>query len=232
METVAVNKKSARMVAHRGLSLLNVENTAQAFEDACARSHYGVECDVHVTADGKYVIFHDDETGRMCDKNITVEKSDFAELRELRFKAGDFNMPTLAELLSIVSESGKHAFIELKNPMDASDVRRIVSECKAAYDLNKITFISFDFNNLVKVRAAEPKQDVMYLCCDIGEDTVRRIREHGFGLDVEWKCLDEDAVKRLHADGISVNCWTCDDKAAAERLAEWGVDYITTDILE
>ena len=32
--------------------------------------------------------------------------------------------------------------------------------------------------------------------------------------------------------GIKVNCWTVDDPEIAERLVSWGVDYITSNILE
>lgn len=232
MESVVINKRNTRMVAHRGLSRINVENTVEAFEDACSRTHYGIECDVHVTADGEYIIFHDDETGRLCDKNLKVEQSTLGELRALKFNGGDVTMPTLDALLDILAKSGKHAFIELKNAMSSTDVRNIVNACNAKYELSNITFISFDFDNLLKVRAVRPEQSVMFLCCAIDDETVRRLVEHNIGIDVEWKCLDEGAVRRLHALGISINCWTCDDKAAAERLAAWGVDHITTDILE
>ena len=42
----------------------------------------------------------------------------------------------------------------------------------------------------------------------------------------------KELIDRLHAAGIKVNCWTVDDPADGERLAEWGVDYITSNILE
>ena len=44
--------------------------------------------------------------------------------------------------------------------------------------------------------------------------------------------LTEENVKKLHENGIVINCWTCDDPAAAEKLAAWGVDMITSNILQ
>ena len=44
--------------------------------------------------------------------------------------------------------------------------------------------------------------------------------------------LNEENIKRLHDNGITVNCWTCDSPEEGEKLAGWGVDYITTNILE
>ena len=39
-------------------------------------------------------------------------------------------------------------------------------------------------------------------------------------------------IDDLHAAGIKVNCWTVDDPDRAKELIEWGVDMITTNILE
>ena len=51
-------------------------------------------------------------------------------------------------------------------------------------------------------------------------------------LDVHHSALTEERIAALHAAGIRVNCWTVDDKDRAEELAAWGVDYITSNILE
>ena len=36
----------------------------------------------------------------------------------------------------------------------------------------------------------------------------------------------------IRIDQKQVNVWTCDDPAEAETLIQWGVDYITSNILE
>jgi len=46
------------------------------------------------------------------------------------------------------------------------------------------------------------------------------------------KQSDAENIKLLHSKGIKVNCWTCDDKETAEKLVSYGVDYITSNILE
>ena len=69
------------MVAHRGVSGLETENTCAAFVAAGNRSYYGIETDVHKTADGKYVVFHDDTTGRLAAENVTIEETDYDTLR-------------------------------------------------------------------------------------------------------------------------------------------------------
>ena len=54
------NKGNVRMVAHRGVSGLEKENTNAAFVAAGNRSYYGIETDVHLTADNRFILIHDD----------------------------------------------------------------------------------------------------------------------------------------------------------------------------
>lgn len=71
------------MIAHRGLSGIEKENTNAAFIAAGNRSYFGIETDVHKTVDGKFVIIHDDTTGRVAIDDLEVEKSTFETLRKL-----------------------------------------------------------------------------------------------------------------------------------------------------
>ena len=75
MNTRKVNAKQCKMVAHRGCSGLEKENTLAAFIAAGNRSYWGVETDVHRTADGEYVVIHDSETGRVAGDNIVILES-------------------------------------------------------------------------------------------------------------------------------------------------------------
>ena len=54
MDTIKINKKNVLMIAHRGVSGLETENTKEAFIIAGNKSYYGIETDVHVTLDGKF----------------------------------------------------------------------------------------------------------------------------------------------------------------------------------
>ena len=71
MDTIKIETNGVKMIAHRGLSGIERENTCPAFVAAGNRSYYGVETDVHVTKDGKFVIIHDETTER-----ITLGKYD------------------------------------------------------------------------------------------------------------------------------------------------------------
>ena len=83
MNTIKVNAGKTLMVAHRGMSGIEKENTHAAFVAAGNRSHFGIETDVHVTLDGKFVCIHDDTTGRVAIDNLKIEESTFDTLRAL-----------------------------------------------------------------------------------------------------------------------------------------------------
>ena len=84
MNTEKIIKKDVKMIAHRGVSGLEKENTAAAFVAAGNRSYFGIETDIHCTADGKFIIIHDDTTTRVTGIEKTVEETDFDALRAMK----------------------------------------------------------------------------------------------------------------------------------------------------
>lgn len=239
MDTIKVNKGATKLVAHRGVSGLELENTCAAFVAAGNRSYFGVETDVHVTADGQFIIIHDDNTGRVADQSLPVEESTFASLRslQLRQKDGssriDLRLPSLEEYLSICRHYDKAAVLELKNPMPEEAVRRIVQVCERVYCLEKMVFISFDFQNLLYLRQAAPRAAAQFLLMEaVTEQHIADLAQNRLGLDVHYRFVSRELVETLHAKGIEINCWTVDDPDWAQKLISWGVDYITSNILE
>ncbi len=239
MNTIKFDSKRTKVVAHRGLSGIEKENTNAAFIAAGNRSYYGIETDVHRTLDGKFVCFHDDTTGRVAIDNMVIEETTFETLRKLLLTDRDgkkgreeLRIPTLQEYISTCKRYEKTAVLELKNEFEKEDIAKICAEICGLDYLNNVIFISFAFNNLVKLRELYPEQKVQFLTDDYNDDLPSLLREHKFDLDIHYKALNEERIKLLHSYGIEVNCWTCDDKDAAENLAEWDIDYITSNILE
>ena len=239
MDTVKIQKGNVKMIAHRGVSGLELENTCAAFVAAGNRSYYGIETDVHVTADGKFIIIHDDNTCRVASEDIAVEKNDYSVLRNLQLKERDgsvrcdLRLPSLEEYLSICKRYEKEAVLELKNPMTRDAVHGIVAECARVYSLEHVTFIAFCFQNLLYVKEAAPEAKAQYLLAEeITEEHIRKMAENGIHLDTHYLALSKELVDTLHSHGILINCWTVDDPAIAEKLVSWGVDQITSNILE
>ena len=242
MNTKRINAPNVKMVAHRGLSGIERENTCPAFLAAANRSYYGIETDVHVTKDGKFVIIHDETTTRVSLENvkINVEESTWDEISGviLPDKDGstvrrDIRIPLLSEYIHICKKYGKIPVLELKNTFDRDDMKRMIEEIDSLGYLENVTFISFSWTNCMNLREFLPEATIQWLTGDwIDDDRLEKMKENRFALDIHYSCLDADKVKLLHDNGIEVNCWTCDDNEMGELLASWGVDYITSNILE
>lgn len=233
------NKKQVLMVAHRGVSGLEVENTNAAFVAAGNRSYYGIETDIHVTVDGKFIIIHDDTTKRLAIDDLKVEESTYDTLRGLMLmgkdgKKGrtDLRLSNLEEYIGICKYYEKVSVLELKNHMDREYVYEICDRIAAMDALNSVIFISFDLENLIYIRERYPKQPAQYLLGECSEANYADMVKHHLDLDIYYPNLSKELIDRCHADGLKVNCWTCDSKEDAERLIEYGVDFITSNILE
>ena len=239
MDSIKINSRSTKMVAHRGLSGIEKENTNAAFIAAGNRSYFGIETDVHKTVDGGFVAFHDDRTGRVAIDDMEIEKSTFDTLRRLLLtdtdgKKGreDLHIPTLKEYIATCKRYDKIAVLELKNEFEKDEIAQICGEIVSLGYLDSVIFISFAFNNLVKLRELYPAQPVQFLADDYEDRFPELLAEHKFDLDIKYTELNKERIDALHAKGVKVNCWTCDDKDAAERLCEYGIDFITSNILE
>ena len=239
MDTIKINAGKTLMVAHRGVSGIEKENTHAAFVAAGNRSHYGIETDVHRTLDGKYVCFHDDTTGRVAIDNLVVEESTFDTLRNLLLtdvdgKKGrtDLRIPTLQEYIQICRKYDKVAVLELKNHFPEEDVIRIIEIIQQEGYLSNVIFISFDFENMLTIRRLLPKQRAQYLTVKYSEELVEQLVNERLDLDILHEALTKENIEYMHSRGIAINCWTVDDPARGEELASWGVDFITSNILE
>lgn len=111
-----------RPIAHRGYHDMNRqrwENTLSAFDAAIARG-YAIECDVHLSADGVPVVFHDDSLQRLTGTDGFVHERAAAELAQMRIGGTDDHVPTLAEMLARVRGRAP-LLIELKGTQGKDD---------------------------------------------------------------------------------------------------------------
>lgn len=242
MNTKKINAPGVKMVAHRGLSGIERENTCPAFIAAANRSYWGIETDVHVTKDGKFVIIHDETTTRVsCESvKINVEESTWDEIRDIilpdkdgSFVRRDIRVPLLSEYIAICKKYGKIPVLELKNTFARDDMKGMIEEIESLDYLESVTFISFSWKNCINLREFLPEAKIQWLTGEwFDDERFEELKKYNFALDIYYGSLDEEKVKRLHDNGIEVNCWTCDNPEKGELLASWGVDYITSNILE
>ncbi|MBQ3868256.1 MAG: hypothetical protein II789_06905, partial [Clostridia bacterium] len=120
-DTIKIDSGNTKMIAHQGLFGLERGNSVQAFIAAGNRAkYYGIETDVHRTADGRYVVIHDSNTLGVSGVDMDVESSTFEQLRSVRLrdvdhrglKDIDIRIPTLEEYITICKYYGKKAVLE------------------------------------------------------------------------------------------------------------------------
>ena len=227
-----------KMIAHRGVSGLERENTHAAFVAAGNRSYYGIETDVHVTKDGKFIIIHDDSPLRVTGAEGVVEEMTFDELRRLHLTDPDGNprndlvLPSLEEYIRICKKYDKESILELKNSMEPEQIRAIVESVRAEGWLERTTFISFSLSNMICLRQLLPDQKLQYLTSKPQETILDILVEHRLDLDIYFKALTPELLDACHKNGLSVNVWTVNTVEEGLQMIKLGVDFITTNILE
>lgn len=239
MNTIKINKGTVRMIAHRGLSGIEKENTNAAFVAAGNRSYFGIETDVHKTLDGKYVIIHDADTIRVGLDSLSIENSTYDTIRGILLtqKNGvkgrtDIRIPSLQEYIQICKCYEKVCVLELKGSYTKEQVNEIAEICKQENYLENVIFISFSLQNLQLFRENYPTHPAQFLTGKFTDDLIEILKVNNLDLDIYYEALNEENVKLLKAENIVINAWTCDNKEAGEHLVALGVDYITSNILE
>ena len=238
--TIKINSKNTKMVAHQGLFGLERGNSNQAFIAAGNREkYYGIETDVHRTADGKYVCIHDSNTKGVSGVDMDVESSTLEQLQSIRLMdvdgatdRADIRIPTLKDYIKICRDYGKVSVLELKTPFEKEHIGEIIDIIRDMGHLENTVFISFHKQDLIYLREYLPDQKAQFLF-GVWTDEIRDfVVEYGLDIDIRWPDLSREAFDEMKALGKEVNVWTVDDIENGGRFVDWGVDYITTNILE
>lgn len=212
------------VIAHRGASRAEPENTVAAFRRAAAMGADGVELDVRRTADGELVIHHDAHLG---DGRVIVG----TPRRELAALAsfGD----------ALDACAGMFVNIEIKNdpddpdfdPDDAVAVAVLEALAGRPEPAEHWLISCFRAETVARCRALAPEVPTAWLTTSCSADDVARTAAAGHAAIHPWEpALTEAAIAAAHDAGLRVNTWTCNDPARAVELARWGIDGICTDV--
>ncbi|MET1011020.1 MAG: glycerophosphodiester phosphodiesterase [Actinomycetota bacterium] len=222
------------VVAHRGASVEQPENTIAAFEAAIDAGADAVEFDVRMTADGHAVVMHDPDVSRTTEGTGLVSRMKLEEIRKL-------GVPTLEEALRCLAGRAA-ADIEIKNlpgePGFAPDREEAVEATLDALDAvtfpGQVIVSSFNPASIDHSRALRPEVPTGLLTeyeVD-AEEALTRAREHGhpWVLPFVLKVLEAEAgfAYRVHASGALLGVWIADDPETARNLFELGVDAVAT----
>ena len=102
-----------KLIAHRGASLERPENTLESLEFGSELGAYAVECDVRMTFDRKYVIYHDDNLSRLGGDERKVADVTCDEMNKL-LAANGRHLMTLDELFAYKGQAYVLLHIKLR----------------------------------------------------------------------------------------------------------------------
>lgn len=229
----------AEIIAHRGYSAQAPENTLAAIEAALAAGADAVEFDLHVSADGVPVLFHDGTLTRTTDGVGAVRKRTFDELRSL--DAGSWfspaftgePIPSFAEALSRLRGRVGRVYPEIKGYRDAEDLARMATLVREAGLVERAVFISMDWGALERVRTHDPDLSIGYIvekASRARDGIARAAGDQGALVDFDHRLLldDPSLAEEAARRGVELAVWTVDDPTKAGRLLELGVPRITT----
>jgi glycerophosphoryl diester phosphodiesterase len=222
------------VVAHRGASVEQPENTIPAFEAAIDAGADAVEFDVRMTADGHAVVMHDPDVSRTTEGTGLVSEMTLEEIRKL-------GVPTLEETLECLA-SRAAVDIEIKNlpgePGFTFEREEAVEATLDALDAvgfpGQVIVSSFNPASIAHSRALRPDVPTGLLTSfDVAADEAlaRATADgHPWVLPFVSKVLDasDGFADRVHAAAALLGVWIADDPDTARRLFELGVDAVAT----
>ncbi|MFJ3671623.1 glycerophosphodiester phosphodiesterase [Streptomyces sp. NPDC090106] len=224
--------------AHRGGDADGLENTLFQFRRALEAGYRYLETDVHATADGRLVAFHDATLDRVTDGAGRIGDLPWTDVSHARV-AGREPVPLFEELLEtfpqarwnvdLKAESALHPLLELIERTDAWD---------------RVCVGSFSEARVVRAqRLAGPRLATSY-----GTRGVLNLRLRSWGVPAALRgsavaaqvpeaqsgiqVVDRRFVRAAHARGLQVHVWTINEADAMHRLLDLGVDGIMTDHID
>ena len=226
--------------AHRGGAADGLENSLAAFARAVDLGFRYLETDVHATADGMLLAFHDRTLDRVTDLVGRVAELPWTTVRRARI-GGREPIPLLEDVLG--SWPDVRVNIDVKHPGAIDPLVRTLRRTGA---VDRVCVASFSERRLAAVR----RQVGPGLCTALGPRGVALLRaaathDRAAALAGErhrpvpcaqvpdrfgpLRVVTPGLVDLAHARGQRVHVWTVDDPAEMHRLLDLGVDGLMTD---
>jgi len=227
-----------RAFVHRGWhigDLAGCENTMAAFTRAVDEGYQYLETDVHATADGVLIAFHDYRLDRVTDSRGRIAELSWDEISKARI-GGREPIPLLAEVLAGFPTARFNI-----DPKSDRTVGPLIELLRQSDAVDRVGLGSFSDRRLVLLRAALGTA----VSTSLGPRAVGSLvaaSKLGFGINTQGaqsaqvpvrfgavRIISPSFVAAAHRIGLEVHAWTIDSPAGMNRLLDMGVDGIITD---
>ncbi len=205
-----------------------------AFANAIELGYQYLETDVHRTADGVLVAFHDSELERVSGLPGVIGDYDWEQLSEVRLD-GEHGIPRLSDLLEQFPDARFN--IDPKADDAVDPLIAIIDQFDA---VERVCIGSFSDQRIARVQKALGPR----LCTSPGPRGVVKVIVSallGGRFSVPYGCvqiptrmgpvpLDSPGlIRRIQAMGLQVHYWTINDADQMSLLLDRGADAIITD---
>jgi glycerophosphoryl diester phosphodiesterase len=235
--TAFLDGSPPRAFTHRGWHVgefAGLENTTAAFRRAIQAGYRYLETDVHVTADGQLVVFHDRRLDRVTDRTGVLADLEWRELRAARV-GGREPIPLLSELLEEFPTARFN--IDAKSDAAVVPLAQLIRETGT---LGRVCLGSFIDRRLVELRrllgpdvtTSMGSREIFQLVRASALRRPFRSPARAAQVPISFRgvpILTPRFIATAHAAGLEVHAWTIDDPAEMRRLLTLGVDGIMTD---
>ncbi|MFF2368659.1 glycerophosphodiester phosphodiesterase [Streptomyces sp. NPDC058122] len=224
--------------AHRGGSADGLENTLAQFRRAVNAGYRYIETDVHATADGRLVAFHDTTLDRVTDGAGRIADLPWADVSQARV-AGKEPVPLFEELLEEFAETRWN--VDVKTEPALAPLLDLIGRTDA---WDRVCVGSFSEARVTRAQhLAGPR-----LATSFGTRGVLNLRLRSWGVPAAVRrsavaaqvpetqsgvpVVDRRFVRAAHARGLQVHVWTVNESERMHRLLDLGVDGIMTDHID
>lgn len=217
-----------KIIAHRGVTRNDQENTLPAYHQAFSEGADGLEIDVRLSKDEKPIIFHDEDTSRLFKKSLEIKNTTFFELEALG--NNENRIPLLDEVLDFLPQN-KECFIEIK-----SDANTVPFLDKLKIEKKNITFLSFDKNVVLALKKRFPNKLVFqsFHMLQIERYGIKKILEfykngNSDGLSIDIRGLSNKTIDKILEKKIDLIIWTLNSMERLKELSKKNIRAIITD---
>ncbi len=217
------------IIAHRGASAYEPENTLPAINKALELGAKWIEIDVH-KCENNIIVIHDHFLFRRTNGRGFVSGKSLEYIRSLDAGNGAV-IPLLTEVIDLTAgKSGLN--IELKGKETAEPVAQILLKyikdgiCK----YEDFILSSFNYNELRKIKSLDRKFNTAVLTRNSGAKALNLSTELGAKtVHVYYRFIKKKFVEKAHELGIKVYTYTVNDPKICIKLKSIGVDGVFSD---
>lgn len=212
------------IIAHRGASAYEPENTLKAIRRALELHANMIEVDVRLSKDGYIIVIHDESVDRTTNGKGYVKDLMLEELKKLDAGKGE-RIPTLQEVINVVRKRAP-LIIEIKVLNIEDSVVRMIE--KEGIE-NEVIITSFNHPILRRIKELNQiiKTGVIFKCHPVRSADLA-LNAHADSLFPEHKYISKEMVKEAHKYDLEIYPWTIDDLDRVNQLIEIDVDGIVT----